>query len=264
MRRAEIDRHFDAIVDFADVEQFLDTPVKRYSSGMYVRLAFAVAAHLNSDILVLDEVLAVGDAKFQEKCLGKMKDVAGAGRTVLFVSHNMAAVADLCDTGILLDKGAIQQTGDLRAVIAAYLGDHTGTEARFESGPLHSVLVRQVADGLEIAADYEVPLAMPLPCLGFVIYDAMGIPLFGANPRHCGIDEADTARRSGTVRVRVRQPRLLDGTYRVSVWFGDGRGQDVGYRDCLTFRVEGAAGPRQAPANQVGSVFPECAWEFAG
>ena len=264
MRRAEIDRHFDAIVDFADVEQFLDTPVKRYSSGMYVRLAFAVAAHLNSDILVLDEVLAVGDAKFQEKCLGKMKDVAGAGRTVLFVSHNMAAVADLCDTGILLDKGTIRQTGDLREVIAAYLGDHTGTEAHFESGPLRSVAVRQVGDELEIAATYEVDLALPLPCLGFVVYDAMGIPIFGANPRHCGIDEADAARRAGTVRVRVSQPRLLDGTYRISVWFGDGRGQDAGYRDCLTFRVEGAAGPRQGSANQVGSVFPECAWEFAG
>ena len=263
LRRAEINRHFDAIVDFADVEQFIDTPVKRYSSGMYVRLAFAVAAHLSSDILVLDEVLAVGDAKFQEKCLGKMKDVAGDGRTVLFVSHNMAAVADLCDTGILLEKGEIRQTGNLRDVIAAYVGDHAGTEVRFESGALRSVAIEQVDDGLEIVARYEARQPMPLPCLGFVVHDVMGTPIFGANPRHCGIDEADTARRDGTVRVRVSQPKLLDGTYRITTWFGDGVGQDECYRDCLTFRVEGAAGSRQGAANQVGSVFPECEWEFA-
>ena len=263
MRRAEIDRQFDAIVDFADVEQFLDTPVKRYSSGMHVRLAFAVAAHLSSEILVLDEVLAVGDAKFQEKCLGKVKGVAGAGRTVLFVSHNMGTVANICDSGILLNRGTVQRSGDLSEVIAAYLDDHTGTEAHFESGPLRSVSIRQENDEMEIAAAYEVPRALPLPCLGFVVYDAMGMPLYGANPRLCGIDEAETARRTGTVRVRVRQPKLLDGTYRVSVWFGEGHGYDTAYRDCLTFRVEGGvAGPRQVPANVNGSVFPDCEWDF--
>src|SRR5579859_915879 len=98
MRRSEIRRQFDAIVDFAEVEKFLDTPVKRYSSGMYVRLAFAVAAHLDPEILIVDEVLAVGDAQFQNKCLGKMGEVARSGRTVLFVSHNMAAIRQLCST----------------------------------------------------------------------------------------------------------------------------------------------------------------------
>ena len=101
MTRAEIKRKFDEIVAFAEVEKFLDTPVKRYSSGMYVRLAFAVAAHLEPEILIVDEVLAVGDAEFQKKCLGKMQDVAGHGRTVLFVSHNMAAVGALCSHGIV-------------------------------------------------------------------------------------------------------------------------------------------------------------------
>src|SRR5437588_3498473 len=100
MTRSEIRKQFDAIVDFAGVEQFLDTPVKRYSSGMYVRLAFAVAAHLRSEILIVDEVLAVGDAEFQQRCLGKMKEVSADGRTVLFVSHSMHAISLLCDRGI--------------------------------------------------------------------------------------------------------------------------------------------------------------------
>jgi lipopolysaccharide transport system ATP-binding protein len=121
MRRAEIDKAFDAIVDFAGVEKFLDTPVKRYSSGMYVRLAFAVAAHLEPEILVVDEVLAVGDAEFQRKCLGKMKDVASSGRTVLFVSHNMAAVRQLCTTGILLEAGRIAKHASVGEVVQDYL-----------------------------------------------------------------------------------------------------------------------------------------------
>ncbi len=262
MRKAEIDRLFDDIVEFAGVAQFLDTPVKRYSSGMYVRLAFAVAAHLRSDILVLDEVLAVGDAKFQEKCLGKMKDVATEGRTVLFVSHNMAAVGDLCDTGILLDKGSIREQGDLRQVISAYLGDHMGNEARFDSGPLRSVTVNQMDDGIEILAEYVNGEPMPLPCLGFVVNDVMGIPIFGANPKYYGIDSVNSPRREGTVRVMVREPKLLDGTYRLSVWFGEGVGHDVGYRDCLTFTIAGLAGPRQGSAAQVGAVFPQCEWQF--
>jgi len=122
MRRAEIDRNFDSIVAFAEVEKFLDTPVKRYSSGMYVRLAFAVAAHLEPEILVVDEVLAVGDAQFQKKCLGKMHDVAQKdGRTVLFVSHNMTAIKSLCTRAVLLEKGRITQSGSIESVIAAYL-----------------------------------------------------------------------------------------------------------------------------------------------
>lgn len=121
MTRAEVKRKFDGIVDFAGVEKFLDTPVKRYSSGMYVRLAFAVAAHLEPEILVVDEVLAVGDAEFQKKCLGKMKDVAGHGRTVLFVSHNMAAVNNLCTKAVMLDGGRIVHDGETSQVVGHYL-----------------------------------------------------------------------------------------------------------------------------------------------
>ncbi len=122
MRKREITSKFDEIVDFAGVEKYIDTPVKRYSSGMYVRLAFAVAAHLESEILIVDEVLAVGDAEFQKKCLGKMGDVTkGEGRTVLFVSHNMAAVKQLCKQGILLDKGNIKCYGQIENVTKEYL-----------------------------------------------------------------------------------------------------------------------------------------------
>ncbi len=121
MTHAEIRRKFDEIVAFAEVERFLDTPVKRYSSGMYVRLAFAVAAHLEPEILIIDEVLAVGDAEFQKKCLGKMSEVAGQGRTVLFVSHNMAAIQTLCPRAVLLSQGALVADGDANSVIGAYI-----------------------------------------------------------------------------------------------------------------------------------------------
>jgi lipopolysaccharide transport system ATP-binding protein len=121
LQRREIDRQFDAIVSFAGVEQFLDTPVKRYSSGMYVRLAFAVAAHLTSEILIVDEVLAVGDAEFQRKCLGKMHDVAGQGKTVLFVSHNMAVVQSLCRRGVFLRDGAVCIDDTVDHAVSEYL-----------------------------------------------------------------------------------------------------------------------------------------------
>jgi len=123
MGRVEIKNKFDEIVDFAEIEKFLDTPVKRYSSGMYVRLAFAVAAHLEPEILVVDEVLAVGDAQFQKKCFGKMGEVAQEGRTVLFVSHNMAAVNQLCQTAILLAEGCLKSIGNVDIIISTYMKD---------------------------------------------------------------------------------------------------------------------------------------------
>ena len=129
MSRAEIRRHFDDIVAFAEVEKFLDTPVKRYSSGMYVRLAFAVAAHLDPEILLIDEVLAVGDAEFQKKCLGKMQDVSRRGRTVFFVSHNMGAVANLCSRCFWLDRGQLVLQGSPQTTINAYLKEGAGNVA---------------------------------------------------------------------------------------------------------------------------------------
>jgi lipopolysaccharide transport system ATP-binding protein len=126
MKRAEIRKHFDEIVAFAEIEKFLDTPVKRYSSGMYMRLAFAVAAHLEPEILIVDEVLAVGDAEFQKKCLGKMKDVSAGGRTVLFVSHNMAAVQGLCTRCVLLCQGQVSFVGAPSDTVERYMETSTG------------------------------------------------------------------------------------------------------------------------------------------
>jgi lipopolysaccharide transport system ATP-binding protein len=156
MTRGEIKSKFDEIVAFAEVERFLDTPVKRYSSGMYVRLAFAVAAHLEPEILVVDEVLAVGDAEFQKKCLGKMKDVAGHGRTVLFVSHNMAAVRALCSKALLLRSGRLALAGNTDDVILHYVDQH-GESSDFTREPLRTdkphVVAASVAELASQSAD---------------------------------------------------------------------------------------------------------------
>lgn len=133
MKRSEIRRKLDEIVAFAEVEKFVDTPVKHYSSGMYLRLAFAVAAHLEPEVLIVDEVLAVGDAAFQEKCLRKMKELPGGGRTVLFVSHNMAAVRQLCSRGVLLDKGRVVVDGPMDEVVARYVASSSSATTREES-----------------------------------------------------------------------------------------------------------------------------------
>ena len=134
MRKKEIDRKFDEIVDFSGVERYIDTPVKRYSSGMYVRLAFAVAAHLESEILIVDEVLAVGDAEFQKKCLGKMGEVSiGEGRTILFVSHNIGSIKALCNKGLLLTKGNVEYNGNIENTIQAYLNSNTSLKGNIFS-----------------------------------------------------------------------------------------------------------------------------------
>ena len=130
---------FDEIVDFSEIEPFLDTPVKRYSSGMYVRLAFAVAAHLDPEILIVDEVLAVGDVAFQRKCLGKMEDVASHGRTVLFVSHNLAAVTSMCTRVVLLDAGHLVSDGETKEVVSAYISQ-VGESMLIRDWPAHSAL----------------------------------------------------------------------------------------------------------------------------
>ncbi len=198
MKRAEIKKRFDEIVDFAEVDRFLDTPVKRYSSGMYVRLAFAVAAHLSPEVLLIDEVLAVGDAAFQRKCLGKMGDVARQGRTVVFVSHNMAAVSTLCDRSVLLEGGRAAFIGETEKAVQLYLqrGDEQAPvalrdrEDRAGSGAvrLQGISIQnaehpeqtyiQSGDPLRVTIKYESdrPLSRPRFLVG--IYDQMNQPLF--------------------------------------------------------------------------------------
>jgi len=170
MRRTEIQAKLPAIVDFAEVERFLDTPVKRYSSGMYLRLAFSVAAHLEPEILLVDEVLAVGDHQFQKKCLGKMREVGKEGRTILFVSHNMSAIRQLCSKGILLEGGKIRAAGDADPVVEEYLKggisdqacvDLSGFENRYGNGEIHILsLELQNACGGRFAVRWDEPIVL--------------------------------------------------------------------------------------------------------
>lgn len=162
MSKAEIKQRFDEIVAFAEVEKFLDTPVKRYSSGMYVRLAFAVAAHLEPEILIVDEVLAVGDAQFQKKCLGKMRDVSTQGRTVLFVSHNMAAITALCSKGILLQQGQIVANGAVDIILAGYMQRST-TEGRHQF--INSSVEKSVDKAVIVEACIIGPDGKPSPSI---------------------------------------------------------------------------------------------------
>ena len=173
MKRSEIQRRFDEIVAFAEVERFIDTPVKHYSSGMYMRLAFAVAAHLEPDILLIDEVLAVGDAAFQKKCLNKMQDVGQQGRTVLFVSHNIPAITRLCPRTILLDNGKVLRDGPSHQVVSIYLGSGLGTMAAREWPDLNkapgndvvrlcAVRVRTDNGGITDAVDIRKPVGIEM------------------------------------------------------------------------------------------------------
>jgi len=263
MRRAEIARKFDEIVAFAEVEKFIDTPVKHYSSGMYMRLAFAVAAHLEPEILIIDEVLAVGDAEFQEKCLGKMGDAARDGRTVLFVSHSMGAVRSLCTRGVLLDAGWVQQVGPVENVVADYLGLAPRDRAEFPAGPLRAVEVRQRGDRVEIVTTFQLDWPLPMLCLGFIISDALGHPVCGTNPRLDRLPDFGRGVLRGTITVVIRQPKLRDGRYQLSVWFGNGQTDLATEIDCVTFDVLQTAESGQADPRVSGPIVPDCEWHVS-
>ena len=226
MSRAEIKSKFDEIVDFAGVEKFLDTPVKRYSSGMYVRLAFAVAAHLEPEVLIIDEVLAVGDAEFQKKCLGKMQDVAHSGRTVLFVSHNMAQIQALCSTALLLQRGKTVQKGRPEQIIAHYY-----TEALNHSDkPIKSRFIRRISRSkvndnphLQFDDDLSIDIVLanlPLCQLGcnVTMIDTTGqrVFLFSTNP-HDGIELPKLDHF--TLTLTIPSCRLAPGKYGINIAF---------------------------------------------
>jgi len=262
MRKSEIDRKFDEIVAFAETERFLDTPVRHYSSGMYMRLAFAVAAHLETEILFVDEVLAVGDAAFQKKCLGRIGEVAQDGRTVVFVSHNMAAVERLCTKGLYIDNGVAIATGSIREAIGLYLGN-SRHEVSFENEIVSKARVRQKGDHIEIEAEYQCEKKLEMPCLGFVISDYLGNPICGTNPVVDSVLPPATTASTGRIQVIMEAPQLLNGTYRLSLWFGNGREEYFHRHDCITFDVVNMAGLKQLPASSVGPVIPKCRWHFS-
>jgi lipopolysaccharide transport system ATP-binding protein len=242
MSRKEIKARFDEIVDFAGIEKFMDTPVKRYSSGMYVRLAFAVAAHLEPEILLVDEVLAVGDAAFQKKCLGKMGSVIQEGRTVLFVSHNMAAVETLCQRVMLLDQGSVRSVGEARTVIGDYLAaanrPTAGNDGEWDlSGlpraPGHRPILRHLTmsdqagrttsvlrcgDDLTLRMDYDNQ-GMKLKGPRFIIrvMDSLGRPLFLLQNNFQQESPVETAGPLGSVTCRIKRLPLIPGRYKISL-----------------------------------------------
>jgi len=254
MSKAEINRKFDEIVDFAGVERYIDTPTKRYSSGMTVRLGFAVAAFLEPEILVVDEVLAVGDAEFQKKAIGKMQDVSkNEGRTVLFVSHNMGAVRNLCNTGVLLEYGKVKANGKINNVIDQYLTQKTNQE---------QVYIPED----NIVLEYKSDSPIKQPNFGFVVYDNHENPIFGTNPIQNGILNFGEPKTKGTVSVTVTSPYLADGIYPVSIWFHDGLayGNHIFYKEkCISLEIENMNNSHieKNPA-LVGHVIPICNWKF--
>jgi lipopolysaccharide transport system ATP-binding protein len=262
MSKIDIDRKFDEIVAFAEVEKFLDTPVKRYSSGMYVRLAFSVAAHLEPEILIVDEVLAVGDAQFQKKCLGKMEDVGREGRTVIFVSHNMATIGNLCNTAIFLHHGKSDLLESVDSAISKYLGGAAFDEVIFENAPIKTAYAKQVNDCIEIGAFYTTTESLRLPCLGFVISDSMGHPICGSNPALSGEKYISEYPKEGFIKVVFKEPKLLNGVYRISLWFGNGKKDFWSSVDCINFEVINMIKTKQQPTAVVGHVHPECLWTF--
>lgn len=240
MRKGEIDRKFDEIVDFSGIEKFLDTPIKRYSSGMKVRLAFAVAAHLEPEILVIDEVLAVGDQQFQNKCLGKMEDVAKGGRTVLFVSHNMAAVEHLCGRCIMLEHGNLIHDDLPVQVIGKYLS-HSGDgsahvdlttdaesragsgEARIESANIHSLdglltNLLPMGDGLVLEMSVRSERDLDEVGAGVAIYTPTGTRICGYNSVDVHSWTTDLiANGSNRIRFCIEKMNLSPGTYRFNL-----------------------------------------------
>jgi len=263
MSRAEITSKFDEIVDFSGVEKFIDTPVKRYSSGMYVRLAFAVAAHLEPEILVVDEVLAVGDAEFQKKCLGKMGDVAHEGRTVLFVSHNMNAIASLCNRCILLDKGAVGLDGETPAVTSFYqssiyslaenvtdLSDvqRYGTgRARFESVRVlpvgrNNAALPYLVTGNDLKIELNIIAYSNIrdANVAIIIYDALGFRLIDANTALQNAFLSLAEGQAACVEFRLHNLLLKPGNYLLGLWIGQATySEDIdGITHVTSFTVE--------------------------
>jgi lipopolysaccharide transport system ATP-binding protein len=261
MGRPEIRKKFDEIVQFAEVEKFLDTPVKRYSSGMYVRLAFAVAAHLEPEILIVDEVLAVGDAQFQKKCLGKMEDVSKKqGRTVLFVSHSMSTITSLCNRAILMEAGRIKKDADTASAILAYYssGQSSPTQMNYSDsevrpGDEYAQLMRaaifrngkvsaeeiSIADEIQVEIEFRILLEDDkiLPYPNIHVYDATGICVFVSAPT------TTTTHKPGIYKSRCVIPAnfLNQGTYFIGVALSSfGRGVIVHFyeRNALSFNVK--------------------------
>lgn len=249
MKKREVERHFDAIVDFSGVEQFIDTPIKRYSSGMRLRLGFAVAAHLDPDVLVVDEVLAVGDANFQKKCIKAMDGLRSSGRTVLFVSHNLAAVENLCSRGIWIDAGKIRMDGGAREVIASYMGSFVGeqvigydlstTTSRLGTGEVRYIRIEYLGldgtpcamtrsgDPLVIRFHYHAEKPIRDPSFGFRLFSDMGTLITETSHRLNGIHIDKVGPGDGYIDIEIASLNLIPGHYQFSLWITAPGGKPV-------------------------------------
>ena len=266
MSRAEIQSKLDEIIDFSGCERYIDTPVKRYSSGMTVRLGFAVAAFLEPEILVVDEVLAVGDAEFQKKAIGKMKDVSqGQGRTVLFVSHNMASIRKLCTTGVVLEKGMMKFRGNVQDAIGLYLSDSMATDTFVpENNVVKKISAVQKGKTIHLALEYDSPVEIKEPNFGWVIYDSNQTPIFGTNPVKSGISEFGKPSKKGIVEVEISAPTLFNGNYYLGCWFDDGnRTHFFNHESCLSLTIDAMdlTTMDKDPSSE-GYVVPTCKWNF--
>lgn len=287
MSRAEIKRKFDEIVDFAEVEKFLDTPVKRYSSGMYVRLAFAVAAYLEPEILIVDEVLAVGDAQFQKKCLGKMGEVTQEGRTVLFVSHQMAAISNLCSSCILLQSGKIGFYGKTDQAIQKYLEtsshyDQSSQDLQFFrpswAKPLITalrILDSQEREQKSFPLDADITIEMTFktqdvtrlktPVMGIVVNHITCGTVGAVNSRWTGFEIDQEFGISATMRCAIRNAPFLQGEYSIDVWLGDGSADLDTVTGYLKFQVEetDVYGTGHPPLSHLGVIFLKPQWQYS-
>ena len=246
MTKAEISSKFDEIVAFSEVEKFLDTPVKHYSSGMYVRLAFAVAAHLEPEILIVDEVLAVGDAQFQQKCLGKMKDVASGGRTVLFVSHNIGAVQALCNSAVLLEAGRVTCCGSAAETIKVYSSNtQMNTSARFPADASKPSITHVKVDEsrlnqgtLLVEMGFQSPFPLSPPVGGIVLSSQLGTPIYGTNCRFHNEHYGRPTATEGLLEMRVDNLPIYGDTFSLSVWLGDWQTDYDAKRDVVSFEFK--------------------------
>jgi lipopolysaccharide transport system ATP-binding protein len=275
MTRTEIKRKFDDIVSFSGIEKYLDTPVKRYSSGMYVRLAFAVAAHLESEILIVDEVLAVGDAEFRKKCLGKMQEVAtGQGRTVLFVSHDMAAIRNLCGRVILLLDGFISSDGDTDHVVDSYLRKITekNLEPREKrlSKYITSVSLSSASGREYLSTEDSIIFTIEVDTFDKIIdHLRIGIGINHiAGARILTVLSNNEGKSwhgvSGKfeMHVTIDSPHLAPGIYRLKVAIGDALADFDTVEDALSFQVEPTDffGTGKLPNSQQGVILARSTW----
>jgi lipopolysaccharide transport system ATP-binding protein len=264
MRRAEIRSKFDEIVAFAEIEKFIDTPTKHYSSGMYMRLAFAVAAHLDPEIMIIDEVLAVGDQRFQDKCLKKMGEVRQQGRTILFVSHSMLAIQRLCTRVLLVEQGQIKQDADPATVIAEYLGRGVAgsysAQASHKLPTITSATVRVENGSIVLSVEFSSPFPLAPPELGFVMYDPAGTPVFGTNTR---VDPPSAERRpstAGHIEVLIPSAYFRPNHYHFSLWLGGPHHDYCAVEKALQVELRDDT-PRSHPQNS-GSVCVPIRWRY--